>query len=179
MSIPRGPVRHLRKGSLTPEETPMQKITTFLWFDKEAEEAANYYVSLFKNSKILGLTRYGEGAPGPRGTVMTINFELDGQEFAALNGGPHFKFSEAISLVVNCETQEEVDQMWEKLSAGGQPGQCGWLKDKFGLSWQVVPKGLGALLQAKDPAKSRRVMEALMQMRKLDLNRLKQAYESA
>lgn len=157
----------------------MQKITTFLWFDEEAEEAAKHYVSIFKNSKILGLTRYGEGGPGPKGTVMTINFVLDGQEFVALNGGPHFKFTEAISLVVNCETQEEVDEMWEKLSAGGQPGQCGWLKDRYGLSWQVVPKGLGALLEGKDPARSKRVMDALMQMRKLDLTRLRQAYESA
>ncbi|HEY5676013.1 MAG TPA: VOC family protein, partial [Myxococcales bacterium] len=112
----------------------MQKITTFLWFDNEAEEAAKHYVSIFKNSKILGLTRYGEGGPGPKGTVMTINFVLDGQEFVALNGGPHFKFTEAISLVVNCETQDEVDEMWEKLSAGGQPGQCGWLKDRYELS---------------------------------------------
>ncbi|HET7786341.1 MAG TPA: VOC family protein [Myxococcales bacterium] len=157
----------------------MQKITTFLWFDEEAEEAAKHYVSIFKNSKILGLTRYGEGGPGPKGTVMTINFVLDGQEFVALNGGPHFKFTEAISLVVNCETQEEVDEMWEKLSAGGQPGQCGWLKDRYELSWQVVPKGLGALLEGKDPARSKRVMDALMQMRKLDLTRLRQAYESA
>jgi len=157
----------------------MQKITTFLWFDKEAEEAAKHYVSIFKNSSILGLTRYGDAGPGPKGSVMTVNFVLDGQELVALNGGPHFKFTEAISLVVNCETQQEVDEMWEKLSAGGQPGQCGWLKDKFGLSWQVVPKGLGALLQDKDPARSKRVMAALMQMRKLDLNRLQQAYESA
>jgi predicted 3-demethylubiquinone-9 3-methyltransferase (glyoxalase superfamily) len=178
MSIRGGTVRHPDRQS-TSGETRMQKITTFLWFDKEAEEAAKHYVSIFRNSKILGLTRYGDAGPGPKGTVMTVNFLLDGQEFAALNGGPLFKFSEAISLVVNCETQEEVDEMWEKLSAGGQPGQCGWLKDRFGLSWQVVPKGLGALLQGSDPARSKRVMDALMQMRKLDIDRLRQAYESA
>lgn len=157
----------------------MQKITPFLWFDNQAEEAVNHYLSIFKNSKILATTRYGEAGPGPKGTVMTMQFQLEGQEFVALNGGPHFKFTEAISLVVNCESQREVDELWEKLSAGGQPSQCGWLKDKFGLSWQIVPTALGRMLEDKDAARSRRVMEAMLQMHKLDLALLKQAYESA
>jgi predicted 3-demethylubiquinone-9 3-methyltransferase (glyoxalase superfamily) len=161
------------------EEDPMQKITTFLWFDNQAEQAVNHYVSILKNSKIVSMARYGDAGPGPKGTVMTVKFQLEGQEFVALNGGPHFKFTEAISLVVNCETQQEVDDLWEKLSAGGQPSQCGWLKDKFGLSWQIVPTVLERMLQDKDPAKSRRVMETMLQMRKLDIARLKQAYESA
>ena len=155
----------------------MQKITTFLWFDGQAETAANFYVSIFKDSKITGVTRYGDAGPGPKGSVMTVAFQLDGQEFVALNGGPEFKFTEAISLVVNCESQREVDEMWDKLTAGGKPGQCGWLKDKFGLSWQVTPTALGKMLQDKYPARSRRVMEAVLQMTKLDLGRLKQAYE--
>lgn len=159
----------------------MQKITPFLWFDDKAEEAANFYVSLFKNSRISGISRYGEegekAAGRPKGTVMTVEFQLDGQEFVALNGGPHFKFTEAISLVVNCETQEEIDEFWEKLSAGGEKSRCGWLKDKYGLSWQVVPSVLGELYQSGDPEKSERVMKAMLQMDKLDIKTLKQAYE--
>ncbi len=158
----------------------MQTITPFLWFDDKAEEAVKFYVSLFKNSKIGRITRYGaEGAEvsgRPKGTVMTVTFQLDGQEFMALNGGPHFKFTEAISLLVNCKTQEEVDELWEKLSAGGEQGQCGWLKDKYGLSWQIVPTVLGKMLNDKDAEKSKRVMHALFQMRKLDIKRLQQAY---
>lgn len=159
----------------------MQKITPFLWYDDKAEEAANSYVSVFKNSKIGRITRYDEAgakaAGRPKGTVMTIEFQLDGQDFVALNGGPHFKFTEAVSFVVNCETQEEVDKFWEKLSDGGQEVQCGWLKDKYGLSWQVVPTVLSEMLQDKDPAKSQRVMKAMLQMKKLDIKTLKQAYE--
>jgi len=154
----------------------MQKITPFLWFDTQAEEAAKFYISIFRNSKITGTTRYGEAGPGPKGSVMTVAFNLDGQDFVALNGGPQFKFTEAVSFVANCETQQEVDDLWEKLSAGGQRSRCGWLKDKFGLSWQVVPTVLGQLLQDKDPAKSRRVMEAMLQMDKLDIRKLKQAH---
>lgn len=155
----------------------MQKITPFLWFDNNAEEAVNLYVSIFKNSKVLSITRYGEAGPGPKGTVMTADFQLDGQEFIALNGGPHFKFTEAISLSVDCESQEEVDELWEKLSAGGEKGRCGWLKDKYGLSWQVNPRVLGEMLQDKDPEKSRRVMEAMLKMDKIDIKTLKQAYD--
>jgi predicted 3-demethylubiquinone-9 3-methyltransferase (glyoxalase superfamily) len=155
----------------------MQKITPFLWFDNQAEEAMNFYVSIFKNSKVVTVTRYGEAGPGPKGSVMTVAFELEGQKFAALNGGPHFKFTEAISFVVNCTTQEEVDYFWEKLSEGGQESQCGWLKDKYGLSWQVVPTVLVELLQDKDPLKSQRVMQAMLQMKKIDIATLKQAYE--
>src|SRR5208337_26828 len=144
----------------------MQKITTFLWFDDEAEEAVNFYVSIFKNSKIGTITRYGvEGAKvsgRPKGTVMVVAFQLDGQEFMALNGGPHFNFSEAISFSVSCETQEEVDELWEKLSEGGEEGRCGWLKDKYGLSWQIVPTVLGEMLQDKDAEKSERVMNAML-----------------
>ena len=162
----------------------MQKITPFLWFDNQAEAAANFYVSIFKNSKIKGVTRYdGQSAQAsgqPAGTVMTVSFQLEGQEFVALNGGPHFKFSEAVSFVVNCKTQQEVDFYWEKLSAGGdeKAQMCGWLKDKYGLSWQIVPADLGKLLQDKDPKKSQRVMEALLKMKKLDVKTLKQAYAS-
>ena len=155
----------------------MQKITPFLWFDNDCEEAMNFYVSVFKNSKIVSVTRYGEGGPGPKGTVMTGTFELEGQQFMALNGGPHFKFTEAISLFVNCEAQQEVDELWEKLSEGGAKSQCGWLKDKYGLSWQIVPRVLGELLNDRDPVKSKRVMEALLQMSKLDIATLKRAYE--
>jgi predicted 3-demethylubiquinone-9 3-methyltransferase (glyoxalase superfamily) len=159
----------------------MQKITPFLWFDDKAEEAANLYVSIFKNSGINNITRYGdEGAAvagRPKGSVMTVDFTLDGQEFVALNGGPHFKFTEAVSFVVNCETQEEVDKFWEKLSEGGEKSQCGWLKDKYGLSWQVVPTVLSELFQDKDPKRSERVMKAMLQMSKLDIGALKQAYE--
>ena len=155
----------------------MQKITTFLWFDNNAEEAMNFYVSIFKNSKVLRVARYGDAGPGPKGTVMTANFQLDGQEFVALNGGPHFKFTEAISFVVNCETQQEVDEFWKKLSEGGEESRCGWLKDKYGLSWQIVPTILVELLQDKDPEKAKRVMEAMLQMNKIDIKKLKQAYE--
>ena len=154
----------------------MQKITPFLWFDHQAEEAANFYVSVFKNSKILSVSRYGEGAPRPAGTAMIINFQIDGQDFMALNGGPEFKFTEAVSLFVNCETQEEVDTYWEKLSAGGEKGQCGWLKDRYGLSWQIVPTALGELMSDPDPEKSRRVMEAMLKMSKIDINALKRAH---
>ncbi len=152
-----------------------QKITTFLWFDNNAEEAANFYVSIFKNSKVLSTVRYGNAGPGPKGTVMTIAFQLDGQQLTALNGGPQFKFTEAISLVVHCQTQEEVDYFWEKLGAGGQIVECGWLKDKFGLSWQIVPDVLLELLQDSDSQKSQRVMKAMMKMKKLDIKGLKQA----
>ena len=157
----------------------MQKITPFLWFDNNAEEAVKFYTSIFKNSKIGKIARYdkaGEKAAGrPAGSVMTIEFVLEGQEFVALNGGPHFKFTEAISFVVNCETQEEVDYYWEKLSAGGKEVQCGWLKDKYGLSWQIVPTVLGELLSDKDAAKAQRVMDAMLKMVKLDIKKLKQA----
>jgi predicted 3-demethylubiquinone-9 3-methyltransferase (glyoxalase superfamily) len=155
----------------------MQKITPFLWFDDKAEEAMNFYVSIFKNSKIGTVTRYGEAGPGAAGTVMIATFEILGQEFIALNGGPQFKFTEAISFVVNCETQEEIDELWKKLSSGGEEGQCGWLKDKFGLSWQIYPPVLGEMLNDRDPAKSKRVMEAMLKMHKLDIKALKQAYE--
>ncbi len=151
------------------------KITPFLWFDSQAEEAAKFYTSIFKNSKIETIARYGDEGPGPKGTVMTVGFEIEGQAFAALNGGPNFKFSEAISFVVNCETQEEIDYYWDQLLAGGAAQQCGWLKDKYGVSWQIVPTMLPALLTDKDPAKSKRVMQAMMQMIKLDVGKLKQA----
>lgn len=149
----------------------MQKITPFLWFDNNAEEAINFYVSIFKDSKILSTT------PGPNGTIMTATFQLEGQEFFALNGGPMFKFTEAISLFVNCETQEEVDDLWVRLSAGGEKSRCGWLKDKFGLSWQIIPTALGRLMGDKDPAKAGRVMQAMMQMSKIDIKALQQAYD--
>jgi predicted 3-demethylubiquinone-9 3-methyltransferase (glyoxalase superfamily) len=155
----------------------MQKITPFLWFDNQAEEAINLYVSVFKNSRILSMSRYGEAGPGPAGTVMTATFQLDGQEFMALNGGPDHKFTEVISLFVDCKTQEEVDELWEKLSEGGEQGPCGWLKDRFGLSWQIVPGVLGELLGDPDPAKSQRVMQAMLQMSKIDIAGLKAAYE--
>ena len=154
----------------------MQKITPFLWFDSKAEEAMNFYTSIFKNSKKGRITRYGEAGPGPKGTVMSAIFELDGQEFFALNGGPHFTFSPAISFFVTCETQQEVDEYWEKLSAGGEQQRCGWLKDKFGVTWQIVPSVLDKLLQDKDAGKSTQVMQAMMQMGKLDIERLEQAY---
>jgi predicted 3-demethylubiquinone-9 3-methyltransferase (glyoxalase superfamily) len=155
----------------------MQKITPFLWFDDQAEEAMNHYVSIFKNSKIGSVTRYGDAGPGPKGSVMTASFELEGQPFTALNGGPHFKFTEAVSFVVNCDTQAEVDELWDKLSAGGQTQQCGWLKDKFGLSWQIVPSVLIELIKDPDPQKSQRVMEAMLQMTKMDIAKLRQAYD--
>jgi predicted 3-demethylubiquinone-9 3-methyltransferase (glyoxalase superfamily) len=155
----------------------MQKITPFLWFDDKAEEAMNFYVSIFKNSKVGTVTRYGKGRPGPKGTVMSVTFQLDGQDFFALNGGPLFKFTEAISFFVNCETQQEVDELWDKLSAGGEKSRCGWLKDKYGLSWQIIPSMLSKMLGDKDPAKAKRVMEAMLQMEKIDISRLKQAYD--
>jgi predicted 3-demethylubiquinone-9 3-methyltransferase (glyoxalase superfamily) len=159
----------------------MQKITPFLWFNNQAEEAAKFYTSIFKNSKITDIARYGEAGAKvsgrAKGSVMTVSFELDGQEFTALNGGPLFKFTEAVSFVLNCKTQKEVDELWEKLSAGGEKSQCGWLKDKFGLSWQVVPTVLSELLQDKDAKKSERVMQAMLQMKRLDIEGLKRAYQ--
>jgi predicted 3-demethylubiquinone-9 3-methyltransferase (glyoxalase superfamily) len=149
----------------------MNKITPFLWFDNQAEEAVNFYVSIFKNSKVVGVT------PGPNGTVMLATFQLDGQEYFALNGGPQFKFTEAISFFVNCETQQEVDELWEKLSEGGEKGRCGWLKDKFGLSWQIVPSALSELMGDRDPEKANRVMQAMLQMDKIDIQTLQQAYD--
>ena len=154
----------------------MQKITPFLWFDKQADEAAQFYLSIFKNSKILHVSRYGDAGPGPKGSVMVVNFQLAGQEFTALNGGPLFKFSEAFSFVVNCENQQEVDEYWSKLtSGGGQESQCGWLKDKFGFSWQIVPTALGKLMSDTDPQKANRVMEALLKMKKIDIATLEAA----
>jgi predicted 3-demethylubiquinone-9 3-methyltransferase (glyoxalase superfamily) len=155
----------------------MQKITPFLWFDGKAEEAMNFYVSIFKNSKVVRVTRYGAEGPGPKGTVMSAIFQLDGQEFYALNGGPQFTFSPAISFFVNCETQQEVDELWEKLSAGGAKDRCGWLRDKYGLSWQVIPSILGKLLQDKDVQKANSVMKAMLQMDKIDIKGLQQAYD--
>jgi len=157
----------------------MPKISPFLWFDRQAEEAANFYIKIFKNSKILNITRYGEAGPGPKGSVMTIEFTLDGQEFIALNGGPHFKFNEAISFSVDCKTQEEVDLYWAKLSEGGEEQPCGWLKDKFGLSWQVNPTILGEMLGDPDPQKAERVTEAMLKMKKIDIAALKKAYNQA
>jgi predicted 3-demethylubiquinone-9 3-methyltransferase (glyoxalase superfamily) len=154
----------------------MQKITTFLWFNDQAEEAANFYVSIFKNSKILDIARFGEAGPGPKGSVKLVTFQLEGQEFMALNGGPHFTFTPAISLFVNCETQAEVDDLWAKLTAGGKEVQCGWLQDKFGLSWQIVPKAFFDLMQDKDPVKSQRVVKAMLQMIKFDIEGLQRAY---
>jgi predicted 3-demethylubiquinone-9 3-methyltransferase (glyoxalase superfamily) len=154
----------------------MQKITPYLWFNGKAEDAMNFYISIFKNSKIVNVTRNGKGGPGPEGTVMTATFQLDGQEFFALNGGPQFPFTEAISFFVDCKTQEEVDALWDKLSEGGEKSRCGWLKDKYGLSWQIVPSALGELLGDKDPEKSKRVMEALLKMDKIDIKTLKKAY---
>ena len=157
----------------------MQKITTFLWFDNQAEEAVKLYTSLFNNSRILEISRYGEGAPLPAGTVMTVAFQLEGQEFMALNGGPVFKFNEAMSLFVKCETQAEVDRYWEALSAGGEVQQCGWLKDRFGVSWQIVPTLLGRLLNDPDPIKANRVMQAMLKMVKLDIQALQAAYDGS
>jgi predicted 3-demethylubiquinone-9 3-methyltransferase (glyoxalase superfamily) len=158
----------------------MQKITTFLWFDHQAEEAANFYSSIFKNSKVLNVSRYGEAGPGPKGSAMTVSFQLEGQEFIALNGGPHFKFTPAISLFVSCETQAEVDELWDKLTAGGGgPQQCGWLTDKYGLSWQIIPTALGRLMQDQDPKKSAAVMQAMLQMTKIDIAGLQKAHAGA
>src|SRR2546427_4645081 len=155
----------------------MQKIVPFLWFDGKAEEAMNFYVSIFKNSKVVTVTRYGEAGPGPKGTVMSVTFQLEGQDFYALNGGPQFSFTPAISFFVNCETQRELDELWEKLSAGGSKEQCGWLTDKFGLSWQIVPTALGKLLGDTDPQKANRGMKAMLQMKKLDIQGFQQAYD--
>ncbi len=156
----------------------MQKIVPFLWFNDNAEEAMNLYVSVFKNSKVLNVTRYGDAGPGPKGTVMSATFQLEGQDFYALNGGPHYKFTPAISLFVSCHTQEEVDDLWEKLSDGNYE-QCGWLQDKFGLSWQIIPTILGEMLADKDPKKSQSVMQAMMQMKKIDIAGLREAYDRA
>ncbi|WP_309895962.1 VOC family protein [Archangium sp.] len=157
-----------------------QKITPFLWFNQEAEEAVNFYVSLFKDSKILSVSRYGDSGPGPKGSVMVVSFQLAGQKFTALNGGPHFKFTEAISLMVDCESQDEVDMLWSKLTAnGGQESQCGWLKDRYGLSWQIVPTRFMQMMQDKDPKRTQRVMQAMMTMKKFDIARLEQAYAQA
>ena len=155
----------------------MQKITPFLWFDNQAEEAMNFYVSIFKNSKTGRITRYGEAGPGPKGAVMSATFQLDGQEFHALNGGPEFTFSPAISFFVNCKTQEEVDELWEKLSEGGGKHQCGWLHDKYGVSWQIIPAVLGAMLGDPDPEKSQSVMKAMLQMTKMEISGLTRAYD--
>lgn len=156
----------------------IQRITPFLWFDSQAEEAAAFYTSIFPNSKVVKVVRYGEAGPGPAGSAMTVEFQLHGQSFVGLNGGPHFKFTEAISFVVNCETQQEVDTYWEKLSAGGAEVQCGWVKDKFGLSWQIVPTLLAKLVGDPDPKKADRVMKAMMTMVKLDVRALQQAYDN-
>ena len=154
----------------------MSKISPFLWFDTQAEEAAEFYVSVFKNSEILGVSRYGEGAPRPAGSAISVTFLLDGLEFQALNGGPEFNFTEAVSFFVSAATQAEIDDLWEKLTDGGEPGRCGWLKDKFGLSWQVVPPVLGELLGDPDPVKSSRVMQAMLGMGKLDIAGLRAAH---
>ncbi len=154
----------------------MNKIVPFLWFDNNAEEAVNLYISIFKNSKIVSVSRYGDAGPGPKGTVMSATFLLDGQEFMALNGGPQFKFTEAVSFFVKCGTQAEIDELWEKLSAGGEKGRCGWLKDRFGVSWQIIPPALGEMLGDKDREKSKRVMQAMLQMDKIDIEKLRQAY---
>src|ERR1700694_3756657 len=155
----------------------MPKITPFLWFDDKAEEAMNFYVSVFKNSKVVRVSRYGEAGPGPKGTVMSATFQLEGQDFFALNGGPLFAFSPAISFFVSCDTQPEVDELWEKLSEGGETQRCGWLRDRYGLSWQIVPTVLGEMMQDKDAEKSKRVMKAMLQMDKIDIEVLRQAYE--
>ena len=157
----------------------MQKINPFLWFSDKAEEAVNFYVSIFKNAKVGKITRYGDAGPGPKGTVMMATFQLEGQDFYALNGGPQFKFTPAISFFVNCETQQEVDGLWEKLSAGGGQGQCGWLQDKFGVSWQIIPTALSKLMGDKDPEKSKRVMQAMLGMTKIEIKGLQDAYDQA
>jgi predicted 3-demethylubiquinone-9 3-methyltransferase (glyoxalase superfamily) len=157
----------------------MQKITTFLMFNDQADEAVNRYVSIFKNSRIIEATRYGDEGPGPKGTIMSASFELEGQEFMAYNGGPHFNFAEGMSLFVRCETQEEVDELWEKLSEGGEKQQCGWVKDKFGVSWQVIPNALMELMNDPDPEKSQRVVQAMLQMSKIDIAGLQRAHAGA
>lgn len=154
----------------------MQKITPFLWFEDQAEEAANFYTAIFKNSKLGSVTRYGEAGPGPEGSAMTVSFELEGLQFTALNGGPEFNFTEAVSFLVDCKSQDEVDYLWEKLTEGGEEGPCGWLKDKFGLSWQIIPTALTEMLNDPDPEKARRVTEAMLQMKKIDIPTLEQAY---
>ncbi|MFZ3213071.1 MAG: VOC family protein [Terriglobales bacterium] len=155
----------------------MGKITPFLWFDDKAEEAANFYTSIFKNSRIVGISRYGEAGPGPKGAVMSVTFELEGQKFMALNGGPTFTFTPAISFFVSCENQQEVDELREKLSAGGKKDRCGWLRDKYGVSWQIIPTALMELMGDPDPKKSSRVMKAMLEMDKIDIQRLQQAYQ--
>src|SRR5438445_11212283 len=159
------------------QERHMQKIVPFLWFDGKAEEAAKFYVSIFKNSKVVNVSRYGDAEPGPKGTVMSATFQLEGQEFYALNGGPQFSFTPAISLFVNCETQAEVDELWKKLSAGGREDQCGWLQDKYGLSWQIIPTALGRMLGDKDPEKANRAMQAMLKRKKIEIKGLQQAYD--
>lgn len=155
----------------------MQKIIPFLWFDTQAEEAANFYASTFKSAKVKEVRRYGDAGPRPKETVLTVTFEIEGQEFVALNGGPQFDFTAAISLFVNCETQAEVDELWDKLSAGGKPNRCGWVTDKFGITWQIIPTLLGKLLSDPDPQKANRVMQAMLQMNKIDVKRLQEAYQ--
>ncbi len=154
-----------------------QKIVTYLWFNNNAEEAVNFYVSLYKNSKVLSESRYGDAGPGPKGQIMVMNFELEGQQFIALNGGPQFTFTPAISLLVNCYSQEEIDELWAKLTEGGQESQCGWLQDKFGLSWQITPANIGKLFSSGDGEKNKRVMQAMMTMKKMDMNVLQAAYD--
>lgn len=158
-------------------ETRIQKITPFLWFDKNAEEAVNFYVSIFKNSRIESITRYGDAGPRPKGMVMTMAFQLEGQAFVALNGGPEYTFTPAISFVVNCETQQEVDELWEKLTTGGEEVACGWLKDRYGVSWQIVPIALFEMLQDSDPENARKVTEAMFQMKKIDIKTLQEAIQ--
>jgi predicted 3-demethylubiquinone-9 3-methyltransferase (glyoxalase superfamily) len=158
-------------------EDPMQKITPCLWFDNQAEEAAHFYAGIFKNSKVGKITYYGDGAPRPKGTVLTVRFRIAGQDFLALNGGPQYKFTEAVSFMVNCKSQKELDRIWNKLCEGGSEVQCGWLKDKFGLSWQVVPAGLGKMLGNQEPGRAARVFQALLGMKKLDIKELKKAYK--
>jgi predicted 3-demethylubiquinone-9 3-methyltransferase (glyoxalase superfamily) len=158
------------------KENSMQKITTFLWFDGKAEEAANFYTSLFKDSKILHVARYGDAGPGPKGSVMLVTFQLEGQKFIALNGGPQYSFTPAISLFVDCDSQAEVDNLWDKLTAGGQEVQCGWLQDKFGLSWQIIPRALMEMMQDRDPVKSQRAFKAMLEMKKIDIAGLQRAY---
>lgn len=157
--------------------TRIQKITPFLWFDDSAEEAVNFYTSIFKNSKIESITRHGDAGPRPKGSVMTVEFQLEGQAFVALNGGPEYKFTPAISFYVNCETQQEIDELWEKLTAGGEEVACGWLNDRYGVSWQIVPGVLIEMMQDKDPEKARRVTEAMFQMKKINIKALQEAYE--
>jgi predicted 3-demethylubiquinone-9 3-methyltransferase (glyoxalase superfamily) len=157
----------------------MPTITPFLWYDDNLEEALDLYTSVFPDAKVLSVSRYGAAGPGEKAKVMSATFQLQGQQLMGLNGGPHFKFTEAVSLFVSCETQEEVDELWAKLSDGGEEGRCGWLKDRFGLSWQIVPTALGQMLGDRDPAKSQRVMQAMLRMNKIDVQGLRQAYDGA